>query len=436
MDILIKDGILVTMDGKRRVLKGGSISINDGRIEEVGGSISGSADVVIDASDKIVMPGLINTHTHIPMTLFRGIADDMPLMKWLQEEIWPVEGKLEEEHVYAGTLLGCLEMIKSGTTCFNDMYYFLDSIAKAVNESGMRAVLAYAMIDLGDASKVDAIVREGRKSLNNFRNAQRIKAFLGPHAPYTCSEELLTSARELADEHKTGIHIHVAETKEEVENSVRGKKLKPFEYLEKIGFLGDNVAAAHSVWVSDEEIGILKKRGVKIAHAPICNMKIASGVARVPDFVRNDITVSLGTDGAASNNSLDMFESMKVCALLHKVNSMDASVVPALKVLEFATINGAKALGMEKELGSLEVGKKADMVLVDLKKPNLTPLTNPVSHLVYSAKGSDVGTVIIDGKVVMENRQMRTLSEENVLEFAGEQARDLLEKAGKAEKLF
>lgn len=437
MDILIKNGILITMDNQRRILKNFSVAIEGGRIVEIGESIKGEADAIIDAKKKIVMPGLINTHTHLAMTLFRGIADDVPLMKWLQEVIWPIEGKLEAKHVYAGSLLGCLEMIKSGTTTFNDMYFFLDEVARSINESGMRGVISHAMFDFGDEGKTEAALRHGEENIKKYSAKEsRVRTFLGPHAPYTCSEELLVRTKELADKCGTGMHIHVAETKEEVENSRKEKGMPPFEYLEKIGFLGPNVVAAHSTWTSDREMEIIKKRGVKIAHNPTCNMKLASGVARVPEFLEKGIVVSLGTDGAASNNSLDMFDDLKICALVHKLWNRNPSLVPAEKVLEFSTINGAKALGMEKEIGSVEVGKKADVILIDLNKPHLTPLTNPVSHLVYAASGSDVDTVIVDGKVIMQGRQVKTINEEKVLRLANEQTYDLLEKAGKTGKLL
>lgn len=437
MDILIKNGILITMDNQRRILKNFSVAIDEGRIVEIGESIKGETDIVIDAGKKIVMPGLINTHTHLAMTLFRGIADDVPLMTWLKEVIWPIEGKLEAKHVYAGSLLGCLEMIKSGTTCFNDMYFFLDEVAKSIQESGMRGVISHAMFDFGDEGKAEAALRQGEANIRKYSaEGSRVRAFFGPHAPYTCSEELLIKTKELADRCSTGIHIHVAETKEEVRNSQRDKGMPPFEYLEKIGFLGPNVVAAHSTWTSNKEIEILGRHGIKIAHNPTCNMKLASGVARVPEFLEKGIVVSLGTDGAASNNSLDMFDDLKTCALVHKLCNKDPSLIPAQKVLEFATINGAKALGMEKEIGSIEVGKRADVILIDLNKPHLTPLTNPVSHLVYAAFGSDVDTVIVDGKLVMQGRQVKTLDEEKVLRLANEQTRDLLEKAGKTEKMF
>ncbi|MDI6655026.1 MAG: amidohydrolase family protein [Candidatus Hydrothermarchaeota archaeon] len=437
MDILIKNGIVVTMDNQRRILKNFSVAIDDGRIVEIGESIKGEADIVIDTGKKIVMPGLINTHTHLAMTLFRGTADDVPLTDWLRDEIWPIEGKLEANHIYAGSLLGCVEMIKSGTTCFNDMYFFIDEVAKSINESGIRGVISHAMFDFGDGGKTEAALRQAEENIKKYSaEGSRVRAFFGPHAPYTCSEELLVRTKELADRCGTGIHIHIAETREEVENSKKEKGAAPFEYLERIGFLGPNVVAAHSTWASKREIIIMGKHGVKVAHNPTSNMKIACGVAPVPEYIEGGVTVSLGTDGAASNNSLDMFEDMKFCALLHKINKMDASAVPAEKVLEFATINGAKALGMEKEIGSIEVGKKADVILLNLNKPHLTPLTNPISHLVYAASGSDVDTVIVDGKVIMQGREVKTINEEKVLRLANEQTYDLLEKAGKEDRLF
>ncbi|MEE9474392.1 MAG: amidohydrolase family protein [Candidatus Hydrothermarchaeaceae archaeon] len=435
MDILIKNGLVLTMDKRKRILKNTSVGITDGKITEIREGITGEADFVIDAKNKIVMPGLINAHTHLSMTLFRGVADDLPLEKWLNEEIWPIEGQLEAKHVYAGSLLGCLEMIQSGTTCFNDMYFFMDEVARSIEESGIRGCISLVMFDFGTTSKITGMLKQGAKDAKKYKKG-RVRAFIGPHAPYTCSEELLLGAKELADKHQTKIHIHIAETEKEVNDSKEQKGAPPFEYLDRIGFLGENVQSVHSVWASKKEIGILKKRGVKVVHNPISNMKIASGVAPVPEYIKKGICVSLGTDGAASNNNLDMFEEMKVCALLHKINSMDPSTVPAYKVLEFATINGAKALGMENEIGSIEVGKRADIILVNLKRANLTPLTNPVSHIVYAAKGSDVDTVIVDGKVLMENRQLRTLDLEEVLKFANEEAGKLFAKAGKESKLF
>ncbi len=437
MDVLIKDGILVTMDKERRILKNFSLAIEDGAIVEIARGIKGEADFVIDARDRIVMPGLINTHTHAAMTLFRGSADDLPLMRWLQEEIWPVEAKLEPKHVYAGSLLACLEMLSSGITCFNDMYYHLEEVARSVLESGIRGVLSYPLLDIAGEEQGKELLRQAERALraHSGRNP-RVRVFLGPHAPYTCSAELLLKAKELAEEHRTGIHIHVSETREEVKNFLEEKGKRPFEYLEEIGFLGKNVLAAHAVHVTKREMGIMKRRGVRVAHNPVSNMKLAAGIAPVAEYVKAGITVSLGTDGAASNNTLDLFQEMKTCALLQKVSTGDASAVPAQTVLEFATIGAARALGLDREIGSLEVGKRGDVILVDLRRPNLKPLSNPVSHLVYAARGCDVCTVVVDGRVVVHEGSFRTLDMAEVCRFAEEEALDLFKKANKAEKLF
>ncbi|WP_456474038.1 amidohydrolase family protein [Candidatus Pyrohabitans sp.] len=437
MDVIIKDGIIVTMDKEQRILKNFSLAIDDGAIVEIAREIKGEADFVIDAGNRIVMPGLINTHTHAAMTLFRGSADDLPLMRWLQEEIWPVEAKLEPKHVYAGSLLACLEMLRSGITCFNDMYYHLGEVARSVAESGIRGVLSYPLLDIAGEEQGARLLGEAEKGLKAYGGKDpRIKVFLGPHAPYTCSRELLLKAKELAAEYRTGIHIHVSETRDEVESFVRDKGMRPFEYLEEIGFLGEEVLAAHAVHVSDKEMKLMRQRGVKVAHNPVSNMKLAAGIAPVAEYAKAGVTVSLGTDGAASNNTLDIFEEMKTCTLLQKVSTHDASVLPAQEVLRFATINAARALGLEKEIGSLEVGKRGDVIIVDTHKPHLKPMSNPVSHLIYAAKGSDVSTVIVEGKVIMHEGSFRTLDVAEVCRFAEEEAFDLFEKAGKGRKFF
>ncbi len=436
MDVVIKNGIIITMNKERAILKNFSIGIEDGRIIEIAEKIKGEADFVIDASKKIVMPGLINAHTHLAMTLFRGVADDVELLTWLRREIWPIEANLEAKHVYAGALLGCLEMLSSGVTCFNDMYFFMEETAKSVESIGIRGVLSYPLLDFGDESKGKEMLKEGEKLVKEYQGKELIVPFFGPHAPYTCSEELLIRVKEAADRYNTGVHIHVAETKAEVEESLKERKKTPFEYLESIGFLDKNVVAAHAVHVSKKELEIIKERGVKLVHNPVCNMKLASGVADVPEYISKGICVALGTDGPASNNNLDMFEDMKICALLHKITKMNPSVMPAEEVLEMATINGAKALGLENEIGSIEEGKKADIITIDLSSPNLAPLTNPVSHVVYAARGKDVCDVIVNGNLVMQNRMIRGVDKEDIIKFAEEQAYDLFKKAGREEKLM
>jgi 5-methylthioadenosine/S-adenosylhomocysteine deaminase len=427
-DILIKDGHVITMDPKRRVFERGSVAIGGDKISAVGKDVKEKADVVIDAKGKVVLPGLINGHTHLAMVLLRGVADDMALMPWLETRIWPIEKNLLAEDCYVGALLGCLEMIKSGTTCFADQYFFMENVARAVEEAGMRASLSYGIIELGDSKRRESELRAGEKLVKerNGTAKGRITTMFGPHAAYTCSPECLIKVKELAKKYKVGIHTHISETQDEVKQITEKYGKRPVEHLDAIGFLGPEVLAAHCVWVTGREIKILKEKGVKPVHNPISNMKTASGVAPVQEMLDAGIPVALGTDGAASNNALDMINEMKFAALLNKVHKLDPVAVPATTALEMATINGAIGLGLDKKIGSLEVGKKADIIIVDLKKPHLTPLHNVVSHLVYSAVSSDVDTTIVDGKILMQGRKVLALDEDKVLERAQKTSNDLL----------
>ncbi|ATZ60670.1 MAG: amidohydrolase family protein [Methanosarcinales archaeon Met12] len=419
-DILIKNGLVMTPKGFVKE----PISIENGVIANIGKS--GVADQVIDASGGIVMPGLVNTHTHLGMTLFRGYADDLPLKQWLTEHIWPIEAKLTDADVHIGTLLGCLEMIRSGTTTFADMYIKMDGTAMAVEESGLRGVLSYGMIELGDEEKGERELEIGRKFIKKWNGAAdgRIVARYGPHAPNTCSPDFLTRVRERAYKDGVCIHIHLAETKMETDEMMAKYGMCSVRLLDNIGFLGPDVLAAHCVWLSDDDIKILKKSDVKIAHNPTSNMKLASGIAPIPECINNGIVVGIGTDGCASNNTLDMFHEMKMAALLHKVHKLDPTVIPAQEVLKMATINGAHALGIDG--GTIAKGKKADIIIVDIHKPHLTPKHSLTSHLVYCAKGSDVGTTIVDGKVLMENYVVKALDEEDIMEKAEKAAENLI----------
>jgi 5-methylthioadenosine/S-adenosylhomocysteine deaminase len=360
----------------------------------------------------------------------RGLADDLPLDTWLNDHIWPVEANLEGEHCYVGALLSALEMIKSGTTTCNDMYFFMDEVARALDEAGMRGVICHGMIDLFDEEKRKAEFKETLRIIEKCHNTAdgRIQVSLGPHTPYTCSPELLNWVRKKADEKGLRIHIHVSETEKEVDDSLNERMKRPFEYLEDLKFLGPDVLAAHSVWLSGAEIALIKANKVKLSHNPLSNMKLASGISPVSDLMANGVCVSLGTDGAASNNNLDLFQEMKMSSLLQKVRKLDPTVMPANKVLEMATINGAAALGMENEIGSIKVGKKADLVLVDMKAPHLTPYRNPVSHLVYSTEGADVSTVICNGNILMKEREVLVLDEAEVMARAENAAQDLLSR--------
>lgn len=425
-DIIIKNAYVLTMDPNVGDLKNGTVVIEDGKITEIGKNTKESADTVIDAEGSVVMPGFVNTHTHAAMTLFRGYADDLQLAEWLQQHIWPAEAQLTAEDVYNGSLLACLEMIRSGTTSFADMYFFMDETAKAVEASGLRASLSHGLIELWDDEKGETDLREGRRFVRAWQGAAdgRIKTMYGPHAPNTCSEEFLAKVREEASRDGAGIHIHLLETEAELLAMKERYGKCSVHMLEDIGFFGPDVLAAHCVWLSDGDIEILRKRGVNVSHNPVSNMKLASGISPVHKMLDKGVNVSLGTDGCASNNNLDLFEEMKTAALLHKVNTFSPTALPARQVLEMGTVNGAHAL--DTETGMLKAGKKADLIIVDMKKPHLTPCFDVPSHLVYSARGSDVRTTIVNGKVLMDNYRVLVLDEQKVMENAQKAAEDLV----------
>ena len=427
--ILIKNALI--LDPNNFENKKQSLLIKDDLIAEIAETIDeGNVDKIIDAEGKILLPGLINTHTHLSMTLFRGLADDLSLDSWLNDHIWPMEANLNGDYCYIGALLGAVELIKSGTTTFSDMYFYMEDVARAVEDAGIRAVLSYGMIDFGDAEKREAEIEENLqlfKSCNGMADG-RIKVFFGPHSPYTASEELLIKVRELADENNMGIHIHVSETEKEINDSLDEKGLRPFEYLEKIGFLGPDVVAAHCVWLSDEEIEIIKKHNVKVSHNPCSNMKLASGVAPVSKLIENDICVSIGTDGASSNNNLDLIEELKTASLLQKVSTLDPKVLSSDEAITMATIKGAEALGLENEIGSIEVGKKADIILIDTNSANMVPDSSSLSsNVIYSANGSNVDTTICNGKILMENKKLTVLDEQEIYDKARKAIKELKE---------
>ena len=426
--ILIKNALILNPDNdftdeKRDIL------IKNDKIAEISEEIiHENADKIIDAAGKILLPGLVNTHTHLSMTLFRGLADDLSLDEWLNDNIWPVEANLNGDYCYIGALLGAIELIKSGTTTFSDMYFYMEDVARAVDESGLRAVLSYGMIDFGDEERRKSEIEENLKLLQDCNNAAdgRINVFFGPHSPYTASEELLKEVRKLADECNIGIHIHVSETQKEIEDVTSQKGLRPFEYLDSIGFLGPDVVCAHSVWLNDNEIEIIKKNNVKISHNPCSNMKLASGIAPVSKLLENDICVAIGTDGASSNNNLDLIEELKTASLLQKVSTLDPKAVTSDEALKMGTINGAQALALDDEIGTIEVGKKADLILIDTNNANMVPdSSNLSSNIIYSANGSNVDTTICNGQILMENRKLITLDEEEIYEKAREAIKEL-----------
>jgi len=367
------------------------------------------------------MPGLVNTHTHAAMTLFRGMADDLPLDTWLTKYIWPAEAKfITAASVRTGANLALAEMIRSGTTTFSDMYFFADELAQAAKKAGVRAVVAEAVLDFPtpDSKSPQESFAIIEKLADKWKNDPLITIAVGAHSPYTCSSETLKSSKKLADTLGLPLTIHVSETRQEVDDITIKYGVPPFEYLDALGFFGGTVIAAHAVHPTAREIQLMAERRVGVAHNPGSNMKLASGVAPVPEMLRAGIAVGLGTDGAASNNNLDMFKEMNAAALLQKVSRLDPTAMSARDTVKAATIGGAKVLGLGKRIGSLEKGKRADLIIVDLNRPHLVPLYNVYSLLVYAANGADVETVIIDGRIVMQNRKLLTLDEESIKQEA------------------
>jgi len=416
--MLILGGTIVTMDQTRRVIDNGGIAISQGRIVAVGARADIERDYTsrqkISAVDKVITPGLVNGHSHIPMVLFRGLADDLDLQEWLTKYIFPAEAKnVTEEFVRVGTRLGLAEMIRGGTTTYCDMYYFEDAIADETAKAGVRGVLGETLIDFPVAD--NKTYAEGMAYVEKFvarwKGHELIVPAIAPHAPYTVSEQHLKAVRAFSD--RTGVPIvtHIAETKRELDDSLRDKGASPVAYLDRIGFLNERVIAAHMVWPQESDIAILKRRGVGVVHNPQSNMKLAAGVAPVPKMLAEGLLIGLGTDGAASNNDLNMWEEMDTVAKLHKVFTGDPKVISAQQAFEFATIRGAEALHLEKEIGSLEKGKRADILVVDRDTLNQIPLYNLYSDLVYATKASDVETVIINGRLVMRNHRLLTLNE-------------------------
>jgi len=435
VDLLVSGGTVVTMDRGRRVVEDGAVAVRGGRIVAVGrrGQLARryAAREVIDARGRAVIPGLINGHTHVPMVLFRGLADDLDLNEWLTRYIFPAEAKnVTEEFVRVGTRLGLAEMIRGGTTTYCDMYYFEDAIAEETARAGVRGLLGETVIDFPVADNktwADAM-RYSENFLRKWRGHPLVTPAVAPHAPYTVSEEHLKEVRALSDRLNAAVVIHLSETRKEVEDISAQKGARPVEYLARINFLSPRTVAAHTVHINEGEIALLRRHGVGSVHNPESNMKLASGVAPVPAMLREGLALGLGTDGAASNNDLSMWEAMDYAAKLHKLSSNDPRAVPAEEALAMATVGGARALHMERDIGSLEEGKRADLVVVDLDALHQTPLYNIYSHLVYATKASDVRTVVIEGRVVMRDRRLLTLDEALIRQ----QARDFRARISKS----
>jgi 5-methylthioadenosine/S-adenosylhomocysteine deaminase len=430
-DIVIRGGIVVTMDPDRRILEGGSVVVRGDRIEQVleAGAPTPAARETMDASDHLVIPGLVNTHGHIAMVLLRGLADDLKLMEWLEDFIFPAEGKnVSPEFVYWGSLLACIEMARSGTTTFTDMYYFEEEVGRATDKAGLRGVLSQTIIGFPapDYRTPEEALVGTEEFIRQYKDHPRVTPSVGPHALYTTSLEVVENAYQLAHRYQVPFQIHAVEAPEE--NRLVREKLgkETIAALDDAGLLSPGVILHHSIWLSDEDIERIAGSGASVSHDPQSNMKIAAGVARVPELLAAGVPVGLGTDGPASNNNLDMFEEMDTAAKLHKVVTMDPTVMPAEKVFEMATLGGAKALGLEDGIGSIEPGKLADLVLIDTRVPELTPLYNVYSQLVYVIKGGRVGTVLVGGRVVVRDGEVTTVDVDEVLARAREiQARIL-----------
>ena len=417
------------MNAAGLVIPDGAVAINGDSIV-AGGSRADiekthQAQTTIDARGQIILPGLINTHTHVPMVLYRGLADDLALMEWLTKYIFPAEkATVSPEFVRAGTRLAALEMIESGTTTFVDMYYFEDDIATVTKEAGLRAVLGQSVIQfpVADApTPADALARADA-FLKKWKGDALITAAVAPHAPYTLDDATLKAARELANRYEAPLLIHLAETKDEINIIQQRQKTTPARYLDSLGVWNGRSIGAHAVWLDAEDMKILRERGVGLAHNPESNMKLASGVAAVPEWLKLGIPAGLGTDGAASNNDLDMFEAMRAAALLHKMATGNPQAMPARQVLEMATRGGAAAIGQGAQIGSLEAGKRADVITVSMDGARQTPMFDPISHLVYVSRGDDVRNTVVGGRVLMQNRRVQTLNATQVIADANAMA--------------
>ena len=420
-DLVITGKYLLSQDSNQKIIENGGIAILNDQIIEIN-----DGQALLDKYPKaeqiveehgLIMPGLINTHTHAAMACFRGIADDLPLMQWLQEYIFPVEAKLTPDIVYHSTLLSICEMIKSGTTSFCDMYLFAADVARAAEESGMRAWIGEVLYDFPSPNygELENGFRYTEDLFTKYNDHSLINITIDPHSVYTCSPELLKRLGDMAAEKNALYVIHLSENQDEIDTCMERYGCSPVMHLENLGLLNERMVADHCVMVTDDEIKLMAERGVKISHCSESNMKLASGIAPVEKMLDAGITVGIGTDGSASNNDVDMFGEMNTVAKIHKVASMDPTAMNASTTLNAATIGGATVLNAEHKIGSLETGKKADLIVLDLNQPHLTPIYSPISHLVYAVRGSDVMHSVINGRIVMRNRHLTTLNETKIL---------------------
>jgi 5-methylthioadenosine/S-adenosylhomocysteine deaminase len=427
VDLLVTNGTVITMDAQRRVIENGAVAVRGDAIVAVGASAEIAAQYdsakIVDAHGAIIMPGLINGHAHAAMSLFRGVADDLSLDDWLKKYIFPAEARnVTEDFVVWGTRLGILEMLRGGITTYADMYYFEDAVARVTKEAGMRGVLGETIIDFPapDNKTMSEALEYTQKFIDHWKGDSLIVAAAAPHSMYTCSAKTLQDVAALARRNHAPILIHIAEAPFELQLSREKYGITPVGYLAREGILGPDVVGAHCIWVDQADIATLVQFGVGCTNNPSSNMKTAAGVMPVVNMLAAGQAIGLATDGAASNNNQDMFEEMDLAAKLQKITRMDSRALPAEQVVEMATIGGARAIHLEKQIGSLEAGKKADLILVDTTAPHATPMYNVYSQLVYALKATDVKTVVVGGKIVMEDRRMLTLDEAGILVKANE----------------
>lgn len=429
LSILVKGGIVVTQNWKRDVIKG-DVLIEGNKISGVG-HVKARPDEIIDASGCVVMPGLINCHTHVSMALMRSVADDVKLERFL-DKTFAIDAKRTPEDVGIGAALGCLEMARSGTTTFLDFYYSEDFVAKAVEKVGLRGYLGWTVLDEKFTTQKGKPINNCENFIKAHKNRPLIKPIISIQGVYVCSDETFLQARELAKKENTFCQYHLSETRDEVYEHKKKTGKRPVEHLEDIGFLAKGDIAAHGVWITINEVRALAKAGVSVAHCPTSNMKLASGgVAPVPEMLAEGVGVCLGTDGCSSNNSLDLFLEMKFASLMQKAHKWDAAVLSAQKVLDMATVDAAKAIGAEKELGSIEAGKKADIVIIDARSVGMAPtrLENAVANLVYASPGGAVRDTMVDGRFVLRNGKIMSIDESGVVAAAEKAAQDLVDRS-------
>jgi 5-methylthioadenosine/S-adenosylhomocysteine deaminase len=422
MDILIKNATIVTQNAKREVVHG-DITVKDGRIAAIGKMVNEKAEKTIDATSCIAMPGLVNMHTHVAMTLFRGLDEDLPLERWLQEKIWPLEEKEIPEDAYYAARLAMLEMVKSGTTAFADMCLLgVSEIARAAREIGIRAHISQALSDKLPGKTPDSELEVMK--LNAYKPGELVQYGVGPHSQYACSEELLTKIGKFAKKQNLIVHIHASETRKEVMEMLENKKMSTYEYLDKLRLITERTILVHGNWVSKKEIAIAGKHKAVIAHTPSSELKLATGgICPIIEYDKAGAVVCLGTDSVASNNSLNMFGEMKLAAILQKYKYWKADALPMQRIMDFATLNGAKALGIAS--GSLEIGKAADIVILK-KEANMVPENDIIANVVYAADPSNVRDVIVNGKLIMENRTILTVDVQGGIEDAETQAKEMI----------